>query len=198
MSSSDKNIDIVLFENTKDGCKKSFQKLFEIYYSDLVRFANIYLHDNDHSEEVVQEFFTQFWVNKTQIEIKTSLKSYLYKSIRNRSFNFLRDKRNDLSVDEDLSVINKIVIHEDIHEFDFELMKSCITTAIDELPEKCGQIFRLSREENLSYKEISDKINVSHKTVENQMGIALKKLRSKLKPLLEAIVTIMIIFFEKS
>lgn len=184
--------DIDLFNQIKSGNKSSFQFLFERYYSPLARFALLYTRDKDVAEEIVQEFFFQFWVKREKNIISTSVKSYLYSSIRNRSLNFKRDEKNHIDINDELTFFSNNQLSDADSEIDYEFVKFQVKNAIESLPEKCKQIFKLSREDKLTYKQIAEKLNVSHKTVENQMGIALKKLREKLQPILKGLVLIIL------
>ena len=181
----DKNIDSELLSKISKGDKLAFQVLFEKYYSQLTHFAYIYLKEKDTSEELVQDFFVKFWIKREIIFISTSVKSYLYSSIRNKSLNYLRDRKDDLSISTNLHIINTIAGSEDNYEIDFVELQTQINSAVESLPEKCKNIFKLSRYNKLTYKQIAEKQEVSERTVESQMRIALQKLREKLKPILK-------------
>lgn len=160
-SNADTNIDLKLFEKAKAGNKSSYKILFEKYYPALVRFAFLYVKDEDISEEIVQAFFVQFWIKKEQVKIKSSLKSYLYRSVRNRALNYNRDKKDELKIYSDLNLIDKTERKEDDHQFDYNYLEAKVKSAIDSLPEKCKKIFVLSREDNLTYKEIAERLDIS-------------------------------------
>ncbi|MEE9431663.1 MAG: RNA polymerase sigma-70 factor [Melioribacteraceae bacterium] len=192
-NSEDINIDFELLQKIKLGDQSIFQILFEKYYSPLTRFAYIYIKEKDISEEIVQDFFVQFWIKRETISISTSVKSYLYSSIRNKSLNYLRDRKDDLSMSSNLHVINTIGGTEDNYEIDYIELKTQIISAVESLPEKCKNIFKLSRNKKLTYKQIAEKLQVSEKTVESQMRIALQKLREKLQPILKSIIILFVI-----
>ncbi|MFA8343050.1 MAG: RNA polymerase sigma-70 factor [Rhodothermaceae bacterium] len=190
--------DFELLDEIKSDDKSSFKILFEKYYSQLSRFANLYLKNLDIAEDIVQEFFVQFWIKRNEISINTSVKSYFYQSIRNRALNYNRDKKESLSINSDLEKVENLLVTEIKENFDFSIMKNAFNSAVESLPEKCKVIFKMSREEGLTYKQISEKLNLSQKTVESQMRIALMKMREKLKPMLESLISIIIIFFQKN
>lgn len=190
--------DFELLDEIKSDDKSSFKILFEKYYSQLSRFANLYLKNLDIAEDIVQEFFVQFWIKRNEISINTSVKSYLYQSIRNRALNYNRDKKESLSINSDLEKVENLLVTEIKENLDFSIMKNAFNSAVESLPEKCKVIFKMSREEGLTYKQISEKLNLSQKTVESQMRIALMKMREKLKPMLESLISIIIIFFQKN
>jgi RNA polymerase sigma-70 factor (ECF subfamily) len=180
-------VDLELYNKTQSGDKVSFKVLFDKYYSQLTQTAYLFVKDSDIAEEIVQEFFIKLWIKKNEININSSVKSYLFQSIRFRSLNYLRDNKK-LSVENlEIEQINGLTDNQ-IEDFDYDIIKNKLVAAIDSLPEKCKIIFLLSREESLTYKQIAEKLDISQKTVENQIGIALKKLREKLQPILQNLV----------
>lgn len=189
LSSSSKNNfnDFELLENIKAGDKNSFKVLFDNYYSQLARTSFLFVKDTDTAEEIVQEFFIKFWIKRNDINIHSSVKSYLFQSIRFRSLNYLRDNKNVSIENLEIKQINELADNHS-EEFDYDIIKKKLAAAIETLPEKCRDIFLLSRKENLTYKQIAEKLDISQKTVENQIGIALKKLREKLQPILQNLI----------
>jgi len=169
-----------LFKKIKDDDEKAFEKLFHRYYGQLCLFASRILQDETSAEEIVQDFFVKLWEKRKQLSIETSVKSYLYRSIRNLCFNLI--EHNNIKLKHAQSVIAKhetYYINDDgFNEVD---LAQKIEESIQALPEKRREIFRLSREEGLKYREIAEKLNISIKTVEAQMGLAFKTLREKLK-----------------
>ncbi|MBN1112783.1 MAG: RNA polymerase sigma-70 factor [Bacteroidales bacterium] len=164
----------------------SFKKLFDSLYEPLCRFATIYTQNSVVSEEIVQDVFVNVWEKRNTINIETSIKSYLFSSVRNRALNYKRDSKVDLFKTDVLDEIDK-EIWEDISCFegdDIEKLRNKVRLAIDDLPEKCKEIFLLSKENSLTYSEIATELSISTKTVENQMYIAFKKLRESLSPIL--------------
>lgn len=129
--------------------------------------------------------YVYFWSQKEEIHIETSIKSYLLKASKNKSLNYLRNEKNRLAIHEKLAneSATSYEIPED-REDDFH-KQAIIEKAVSSLPVKCREIYILSKEKKLTYKEISNELGISTKTVENQMGIALKKLRELLKPYYE-------------
>ncbi|MBC7449998.1 MAG: RNA polymerase sigma-70 factor [Cytophagales bacterium] len=157
------------------------EALFHTYYKILCRFSFRIVHDKDKAEDVVQTCFINLWQKKDSISIQSSFKSYLYRSVYNRSINeYTRSKK---IIHEDISVLNE-VIHSVSDDPELILQaketQAKIDQAIAVMPEGCRTIFLLSREEQLSYKEIAEMLKISVKTVENQMGKALRILRERL------------------
>lgn len=155
-----------------------FQKLFEEYYASLVLFAYNYVKDQDEAEEMVQEVFTNVWIKAETIAITSSVRSYLYGCVRNASLNHLKHQK----------IVNQYQSHQlatasDSFEetpLELEELQQKLRAALDKIPAKCREVFELNRFEGLRYKEIAAQLNLSLKTVENQMGKALKILREEL------------------
>ena len=165
--------------NLQNGDEKAFEKLFRFYYRPLCVFASRILQDEDEAEELVQDFFVKFWEKRTQIQIETSLKSYLFRSTKNLCLNRLKHEQIKIQH------AKKVVADSEEKDFDGQFievdLQKDIENSIAELPEKRREIFRLSREEGLKYREIAERLNISVKTVEAQMGLAIKTLRERLK-----------------
>jgi RNA polymerase sigma-70 factor, ECF subfamily len=186
-----------LIDKIKMGDKSAYQVLFNEYYAELCRFALLYTKDKDAAEEVVQNFFVQFWIKKDNISISSSIKSYMYSAVRNASFNYLRDKKKLSSIDDNIDYFENLISKEDNqNDIDLKDLNIKISAAIEDLPPKCRDIFKLSRVENLTYREIAEKLSISQKTVENQIGIALKKLHEQLRPYYE-ILLILLLFIKQ-
>jgi RNA polymerase sigma-70 factor (ECF subfamily) len=174
--------DLQLFQRIKQDDLEAYEIVFKRYYQELYRFAYTYLRDQVPSEEMAQEVFLYMWEKREQIEIKTTLKTYMYSAIKNKCLNYIKyevPRKNELE-DSHLALM---VTEQPDQGVDTDRLKKYLEAAIDELPTKCRQIFVLSRNAGLTYEEIAEEMEISIKTVENQMSIALKKLRESLKPL---------------
>lgn len=181
-----------------DGNKQAFKYFFDKYYNELCNFVNIYLHNNDLAEEVVQDIFVYFWENKSRINIQSSVKSYLFSASKYRSLNLLRDQKRNSELQKSIEKETHGAFEMSTDFFtDPNEFKKLLDDAVEQLPEKCKRIFLLSKQEELSNKEIAEKLNLSVKTVENQITIALKKLRSFLSPHREKIFVLFLIEFLK-
>lgn len=166
-----------LLNDIQAGDAAAFEEVFNEYYSSLCRFALNFVGDPDESEEIVQNSFVKFWNKKEQITISTSLKSYLYQAVKNESLNHIKH-------------LNVVKSHEGRQENKYESdgsdllvtqeLQYKIDDSLAKLPVERKKIFLLSRNEGLKYREIADKLDISIKTVENQMGKALKFFRSEL------------------
>lgn len=155
--------------------KESFNNAYTDYFEVVCRFLNYYTRDYHAIEEVVQDVYVKLWQEYQGKEIRF-IKTYLYNSARNRMLNYLRDKENHAVILEKWAKI-ELENRSTSDCVDKEAFFRLLQAAVETLPEKCREIFILCKEESLSYKEIAEIREVSVKTVENQMGIALKKIR---------------------
>lgn len=158
--------------------EKTFKEAYTDYFECMCRFLNHYTRDCQAIEEVVQDVYVKLWEDYQGKEV-LHIKTFLYNSSRNRMINYLRDKENHTVLLEGWA---KIELEKSgaVDCVDRESFYHLLQAAVDSLPEKCKEIFILSREEQLSYKEIAQLKSLSVKTVEAQMGIALKRIRTYL------------------
>lgn len=155
--------------------EENFKTAYNNYFEIICRFLNYYTRDYQIIEEVVQDVFVKLWEEHQGRDIHF-IKTYLYNSARNRMLNYLRDKENHSILLEKWAKIE--LENRSVSDcVDKEAFFCLLQAAIETLPEKCREIFILCKEESLSYKEIAEIRGISIKTVENQMGIALKKIR---------------------
>ena len=172
------NQDDVLLKRIKAGDEYAFELVFKNYYPHLVLLAQKYLGDRDLSESIVQSVFVQMWEKRKTVKIR-SLKGFLVVAVRNRCTNELKHRKivRDYENDHDHQAEQVWMT------FNENVYLQRINKVIDELPEQRRRIFRMSRMDGLKYREIAEKLNISPKTVEVQMGKALKYLREQLQPL---------------
>ena len=168
-----------LFSSLKAGEERAFEKLFRNYYAPLCYYASKILQNDGAAEEIVQDFFVRLWEKRADIEIETSLKNYFFRSVKNLCLNQI--KHENVKIQHVKSVISEAELTEYSDHFQEVNLQKDIEKSIAALPEKRREIFRLSREEGLKYREIADKLNISIKTVEAHMGLAIKTLRDILK-----------------
>lgn len=167
--------DILLLKLIKQGDQIAFRHLFYQYADSLERFITYYIHDREKSQDLVLDIFTYIWENRQNFEIKQTLKVYLFQAARNKSFTYIRDKKIPVYLEEMEGM--EIVQNYD-SELELQELHHLIEEAVSLLPDKCREIiFRKSREENLTNKEIAGQLHISEKTVEGQITIALKKIR---------------------
>jgi RNA polymerase sigma-70 factor (ECF subfamily) len=157
-----------------------FEKLFKLLYSKLCSYANLFLNDPDAAEDVVQEVFFKLWKNREELTINTTVKSYLFRAVRNGCLNVI----DHISVREAYKMINeedmKNTEGNPVDETMVSELEDRIRQTIDKLPAERRRIFIMSRFDGMKYREIADQLNISVKTVENQMYQALKFLREQL------------------
>lgn len=164
------------------GDRRAFEEVFRAHYRPLCAFAVHYVKDGDKAEDVVQDLFFRLWQDREKTSITTSLKSYLFTSVRNRCLNAtkVQNKVRSLNEDEEDHVDDRDHRSEDEHAE----RSARVNAAIEGLPEERRKVFKLSRHEGLKYHEIAERLGISIKTVENQMGKALKTLREDLSDLM--------------
>lgn len=181
-----------LFLRIRQGDKKSFEVLFKTYYASLCHFSRSFIKDQDDCEEVVQDFFLKLWEKREELDINTSVKSYLFSAIRNRCLNYI--KHSKIKLEYQLEVLKNPESDIDTSNYFMEIdLVEKIDKSIAALPDRRREIFILSREQGLKYREIADQLGISIKTVETQMGQALKDLREKLKEYQNLLVSFLLI-----
>lgn len=170
----------------KKGDKAAFNKLFLRYYDKLCQFVGHYVRDPDIAEDIVQEFFYKIWINRTTWNFTPNIVSYLYKAARNYSLNHLK---NNKIKDKFLDDFNESFYLSETPEKELidKEFNDRVHAVINELPEQCRIIFKMKKFDGLKYAEIAEIKNISVKTVETQMGRALKYLRKRLTVLLTVI-----------
>lgn len=170
----------VLFNKIKKGDEKAFETLFHQYYSYLCLYASKIIENDIAAEEIVQGFFVGFWEKREKLNIETSVKNYLFRSVKNLCLNFIQHNKTKLRHAQSIlsDAKNNQIAEDNFIEID---LAEKIEESIQSLPEKRREIFKLSRHDGLKYREIAEKLNISIKTVETQMSLAIKTLREKLK-----------------
>ena len=170
------NTDILL----KD-VRNNFDKIYVLYYSRMFRFAKEYVLFDEDAENIVQDVFLLLWEKREVLDIQIRLVSYLFALVKNKSLDYLRHKEIADEYKQELSA--KLTALE-LLNYSFtsdEEIEQILMTAINKLPERCRQVFLKSRIEGKKNREIANELNLTVSTVENQMTIALRKLRVELK-----------------
>ena len=175
--------------------KQSFETLFREYYPPLCAFAKKYVFDVDDVKDIVHQVFVNLWQRRDEIDSDTSLRSYLFTGVHNRCLNYIRDRKKIVQFDapHDAGELSDYLQSHDHLESEETVAR--INKALDELPEKSREIFMMSRFDNLKYREIAEKLNISVKTVETQMSRALKTLREKLSDLIMGLILFLLNIF---
>jgi RNA polymerase sigma-70 factor, ECF subfamily len=176
---------------------REFEKFFKEKYSGLCRYARKYTGDLESAEEVVQDVFVKIWEKRDQLNIHGSVLSYIISAVRNNALNYIRHS-NIVSAYEHGDHLHESVFSSSAEEEMTNMeLEDAIIQAIARLPEQRKKIFQMSRSDGLKYYEIAEKMGISIKTVEAQMGKALKQLREFLKEYITVMFTPLILLLEK-
>jgi RNA polymerase sigma-70 factor (ECF subfamily) len=172
----------------QEGDKATFDFLFRAHYPGLCAFARTYVRSADTAEELVQEVFVKIWERHQRLIIHTSVKSYLYQSVFNSCITYIKTARAESgrhADPDDPAVRNELMLTTPGPD-EFETLfndeaERDLEDAINSLPEQCREIFTLCRYGNLSYKEISKKMDISGSTVKTQMSRAMNRIMKQMK-----------------
>jgi RNA polymerase sigma-70 factor (ECF subfamily) len=173
--------DIEIIGRIRQGDVEQFESLFRSSYVSLVRYAKTLIKDHDTAEEIVQDLFFRLWQDKEKIKIESSLNGYLFRSVHNRCLHYIEHNRVIERHAEEMSYRQTDSQENPSDILHYKELQARIARILDRLPERCGKIFYMSRFEGLKYTEIAEKLSVSVKTVESNMGRALKEFRKELK-----------------
>ena len=163
-----------------EGNEQAFDKLFTDWFGKLYTYAFSVLRDEAMAEEAVQAVFCRVWEKRDQLQVRSSLKAYLYGSVYHECMNWHRHEKyvkahRSYVMRSEQPSVNNASGKAELGELEIRLKQ-----ALDELPEQCRAIFQLSRFGGLKYREIAEQLDLSVKTVEAQVSRALKELRNKL------------------
>lgn len=160
-----------------------FDFIFHFYYSGLCAYCERITRDSQVAEDIVQDMFVNLWIKYKDIEITSSLKNYLFTSVKNRSLDYLEREKTRKKHNTSLSQ-EKMVENLSAFWFAESELQSVIEKSLEKLPPRCREIFELSRIRGMKNQAIADKLNISKRTVELQISNALRQLRTDLKPFL--------------
>lgn len=175
------------------GNERVFEEVFREHYDALCRYAHNLLRDPDDAEEEVQALFLAFWERRETILISTSLKAYLFRSVHNRCLNRIKHLSICDEHRQHVSYVGNSASRSPMDELAGQELGERIEEAMKQLPEQCRRVFHLSRFEELRYNEIAERLGISAKTVENQIGKALRILRVELADFLGFVVLFLFI-----
>ena len=165
-----------LFERLARGDEAAFDTIFRTWYAPLVRVATYMLHDTGIAEEIVQDVLLEVWRRRETLAFEQEPRRYLMRATRNRALNHVRHEAvaaraaaRDISEEAHAATAPAIV--------DAAELEVAIAQAVSTLPDRCRAVFELSRRHSMSYAQIAEALDIAPKTVENQMGKALRMLR---------------------
>jgi len=170
-----------LWEQAKRGSLTSFERLYAIFYTPMRVYAEMIVHSAYDSEEIVNDVFLTVWRRKENIQISSSIRSYIATAVRNRCLDFLRTYTSQLPLD---NYETLLLISPEEDNLDIEIINNLIAEAVESMPEKRKEVFVKSRFEEKSDKEIAKEMNISVKTVEAHKTFALKTLKEILSTLI--------------
>ena len=185
----------LLVRRLKEGKESAYEALFKEYYVRLVIHASKYVEDGEVAKELVQDLFVNIYEKRESLNINTSLSSYLYRAVQNRSINYLNTQKNKAKYSQYIQNTTDNYENSVENIIGKSELESALFSAISELPEKCRLIFKLNRFEGLSNGEIAERLELSKRTVETQISKALKILRSKLQVYLNEGVAVVVLMF---
>lgn len=183
-----------LFNRIKNDDHEAFNKLYSLFYAPLCVFASRYISDFNTIEDCVHDVFLKIWTDRKNILINTSLRSYLLTTTKNHCLNLIEKKKTEQTYEQ--YILNTYDPYSSDDLYSVEELKSIINKAIDALPPKCRIVFKMSRFEHMTYKEIAEKQNISIKTVEAYIHKSLVMLSISLKDYLPYLI--LFIFFDKN
>ncbi|MHA7110037.1 RNA polymerase sigma-70 factor [Sunxiuqinia elliptica] len=176
------NQDRILKELAKSN-KQALEELFNYYYPRLYNFSKSFLKLEDGIDDVLQEVFLKIWHNRAEIKRSESFNSYIFTITRNLLLNELRSRLNNQKLRD--RILEASVAEEflSMGNVEYDELKEKVEEIINELPQKQREIFRMSRIEGLSHKEIAEKKSISTKTVEYHIGQSISMIKSRMETL---------------
>jgi len=160
---------------------KYFESVFKEYFNPLVNFVNKYLNNFENSREVVQMTFAKLWSNRSNLEVRTSLKSYLFQTTKNTMIDYIRKNKKILTAKEIESSLTAELMDEHIEYLDPYIVRNAVEKCLKNVKPKARQIFELNKFEGLTYEEIAEYMKISKRSVEDNMSKLLLFLREELK-----------------
>ena len=172
--------DTEIIGRIRQGDIGQFESLFRSSYVSLVRYAKTLIKDHDTAEEIVQDLFFRLWKDKEKLQIESSLNGYLYRAVHNRCLHYIDHNRVVEKYVREMKEREQETNESPTDILHYRELQAKVAAIIERLPEKCGKIFCMSRFEGLKYSEIAERLSISIKTVEANMGRALKEFRKAL------------------
>lgn len=168
------------------GDKKAFERLYLQFYAPLCRYAMRFVHSSHIAEDIVQNVLLHVWESRETLNPNKNIRAFLYHNVRNEALNYLKHRNIVKNSHMEIKMF-KIGYSTQLHEFDErEALEKSVQSAIEALPDKIREIYKLSRKDGLTYKEISDITNIPVKTIESRMTKALKMLHQHIMKKIES------------
>ncbi len=178
MASNHDPTEKMLLTALSQGDEAALRQIFDRYYGALLGQVYRIIPDEDSCQDLVQEVFVELWRKRADLDIHTSLQAYLRRAAVNRALNHLKTQRKVQLQESEQWAATADTSVADIHQLEKqESLEAALHRAIELLPEKCRLVFSLSRFEHMSHREIAEKLDISVKTIENQITKAMKILR---------------------
>jgi len=171
----------VLLNGLKEENKAIFDFVFTYYYTGLCAFVNRYINDQEAAEDLVQDFFVRMWFASKTLEINTSIKSYLFTSLKNKALDYLKHTKVKGKYASTFNAKTAYIQPEDTWEFSETELLALLEKGLQQLPPRTREIFEMSRYKGISNDQIAQTFGISKRTVEVQISAALKILRIELK-----------------
>jgi RNA polymerase sigma-70 factor (ECF subfamily) len=196
MNTGNQTKELFLYEEMKKGKEYAFDFFFNYYYPGLCVYAQKMISiPEQESRDLVQDVFVKFWNDREKADICFSIRSYLFASVKNRCLDLLRKK--DVLVKTEELTSNRDVGDESFETYVLTELEALFNKSLDKLPERCREVFEMSRLHGLKNREIAAKLDISEKTVENQITKALHILRIELKDYLPLLILFDLFHFLK-
>lgn len=175
----------------KEGGEHAFSEIYERYWEKLYRYVFNRMNSPDTAFEITQEIFTSLWSRRKEIVFHTSLSGYLYASIRYLIIRHIKHSKLKSEYVEDFMAFRVSAMDNSTEEqVNLHQLEDAVEKSLQGLPKRCQEIFRMSRMQNKSIQEIAEQLNISKKTVENQLTVALKHLRVSLDEFMMVLILI--------
>ena len=170
----------VLLDEVKAGNQQAWEFIVREFQGPLYSFIYSMVRHSENAEELIQDVFVNFWSKREKINITTSLKAYLYRTARNHTLNFIKRRNFETNYQRRVAEEMDTSRNDTEETFNYTQLERKLSEAIANLPEKSREIFKMSRFSDMTYKEISEFMDIPVRTVHYQIGLALKALREKL------------------
>jgi len=180
-SGKELNNELFIRKTFETSAEKGCELLFRQYHHAMCSYAVRFVYSKDIAEDLVSDIFYTFWKNQSYLSVKTSYRAYLFKSVQNRSYNFLANELKNTDSFELLPQYDPASADRPETLMYFEELSQKITEIVDKLPPQCQKVFLLNRFENKKIQEIAIELNLSGRTIEGHISKALTALREGLK-----------------